>query len=676
MQVQANLTDFFSRNVTRKNPSQVILDFQSPAAIRQDIFSSSEDNNQSVIVINNNNNQHIISEGYDSPNEEEQEIAIPTEPGTAFSNWTWYKEGGLKRLKDGTLRQRYKCKSKDHTQCVAKLTEDLTTAGLRRLTVQGMHNHMYQQSQRITVPIRNKIVELYRGGSKVGQIHRAMVNDSIDPSDPQTTPTKKQVKNVVCYQNKKKIEEVYSQFIITERFEDNNHTIVVIPKEALVYLKTSRKYTMYIDGTFSMVEDKLTLTTILYEIEGIPVPVAWIIHSGKSEDDYFLALQDLKRKTDYLMEPAAIFLDYETALKKALTRTFSGVPLYGDYFHFMQANLRWLQNHQYSEHIPAATQSLQILWHSPTHMEFNSNLSLFKSIWEGTCFPYSHYFNEQWVKTITPVLWASYGRAQNVPSGDNAIESWHNRLKQLCNAKALSIGKLLVWLQEEWEYWSRILVNSHLKQDKLNQIKASRRYYKKKSLENFDPKSVQIEEVFDMEPLPAAESIPALPAPPVSAPPSPQGSQGSTVSVSAVPVAVSTPVQSPTATDALKCSSCHKLANKGCSNKMCRLCCSKIVTRCSISTHRYAKMQENDTLKKFREMINEAMSTKRILWVRYSSGRKAGQVRALRVKKWEDDISLKFLVDDMIEQDGQEHWEIDKTYKLTRIIEINWNVFE
>ena len=43
-----------------------------------------------------------------------------------------------------------------------------------------------------------------------------------------------------------------------------------------------------------------------------------------------LALQDLRRKTDNLMQPRAIFLDYEAALKKALGRVFPASQLYGD----------------------------------------------------------------------------------------------------------------------------------------------------------------------------------------------------------------------------------------------------------------------------------------------------------------------------------------------------------
>jgi hypothetical protein len=156
--------------------------------------------------------------------------------------------------------------------------------------------------------------------------------------------------------------------------DENGHEI---PRDAYPYLQVPNKHYMYIDGTFDMIERGLSLTTVLYDIDGISTPVAWIIHSNKSEEDYSLALETLRRKTKHLMRPLAIFLDFEAALKNALAKVFPGVPIYGGFFHFMQANVRWLQQHKYPQHITVAVETLSCVPSNPVEISLVRTLCEF-----------------------------------------------------------------------------------------------------------------------------------------------------------------------------------------------------------------------------------------------------------------------------------------------------------
>jgi hypothetical protein len=81
-------------------------------------------------------------------------------------------------------------------------------------------------------------------------------------------------------------------------------------------------------------------------------------------------------------------------------------------------------------------------------------------------------------------------------------------------------------------------------------------------------------------------------------------------------------------------------------------------------------------VKGYQAMVQEAIQHQRTLWVRYKSGTHRNAVRAIRPKQWLDKFRSKVLLDDMHPDEGEEHWNVDKTYYITRIIEANWNRFQ
>jgi hypothetical protein len=138
-------------------------------------------------------------------------------------------------------------------------------------------------------------------------------------------------------------------------------------------------------------------------------------------------------KTQNRFSPTVVMGDYEEALKTGTKIVFSGASYYGDSFHFLQANLRWLRQHSADKEQRAkAMNHLKILWASPTQELFKNNLELFIGIWSEINKDYLQYFQEQWVKRVKPTVWAYFPRVNaKFPSGDQISEGYHRRLKSV-----------------------------------------------------------------------------------------------------------------------------------------------------------------------------------------------------------------------------------------------------
>jgi hypothetical protein len=367
----------------------------------------------------------------------------------------------------------------------------------------------------------------------------------------------------------------------------------------------------------------------------------------------------------------------------------------------MQANVRWLNQHKYPEHIPAAVETLRILWNSRTLEEFTENLAAFKRIWQSFCFPYWHYFEHQWCDQVKSTDWAFYSRPPNMPSGDNTIEGWHNRIKHFNNQKSQSLNKILYFLSEQAEYYFRMHSSATMKADWLNQIKTAKRYHTEHtSLKNYGASSsVRIEEVTDSLELPstvpAEQQVEALTDSPNLMSSTSTDNTTATQPEALLPATTVTSLSQSTTlppnlaaalkaasahsmippTDAM-CHVCHrKSANKECTLRLCQNCCARDDRSCSVSTHRYAKLKGNDHVKDMQNLIQEAIQNNRILWVRYMSGQHSGQVRAIRPKHWVDTLHCKFVLDDMFPE-GPEQWNFNKTYIVTKILDAQWNKFQ
>jgi len=126
--------------------------------------------------------------------------------------------------------------------------------------------------------------------------------------------------------------------------------------------------------------------------------------------------------------PTIVLGDYDQAIQSAVSRVWPTTQYCGDYFHFLQANVRWFKKNT-REEATLLVKMLQVLWHSPTSSSFLSNKEDFFRYWTINNTFYARYFVGTWLKHYPPVMWMKSGRG-NAPSGDQILEGYNNRLKQ------------------------------------------------------------------------------------------------------------------------------------------------------------------------------------------------------------------------------------------------------
>lgn len=139
-------------------------------------------------------------------------------------------------------------------------------------------------------------------------------------------------------------------------------------------------------------------------------------------------------------------------------------------WHFLKANREYAKEDIAKEDIKILLRHLRILYYCPTEQDFKEKLSDFYETWKNYS-AYLEYFKRYWIKTITPLVWASYSRKCGADSGDNMLEAWHFKVKS--GAINLQYNLLLDQLQfkrpvndfvrylkKEFNYWLSIIENS------------------------------------------------------------------------------------------------------------------------------------------------------------------------------------------------------------------------
>ena len=135
------------------------------------------------------------------------------------------------------------------------------------------------------------------------------------------------------------------------------------------------------------------------------------------------------------------------------------------------------------------------LWSRPTLEEFKSELNSFITRWSIRYPPYVAYFTKTWCTRYPSALWAFYTRnGNNVPSGDQLLESWHNQFKSISIQRLKSsIDQLADDLWNEWEYqYKKIAVPEARKRRQLDYNKQQQKQQKRRTLVNYMASSVQM----------------------------------------------------------------------------------------------------------------------------------------------------------------------------------------
>ena len=175
--------------------------------------------------------------------------------------------------------------------------------------------------------------------------------------------------------------------------------------------------------------------------------------------------------------------DFEAAIKAAATQVFSAVTVLGDSFHFIHNNIKFMMKHEGKEHTKALADDLKQLYAQTTYEEFKSMLAAFRKKWSDIHPGYDAYFENTWIKRYPPAGWAFFGRGHSYPSGDQAIEAWHRRLKsKKTTSQAVRLDKFVYQLLDESTYYDRILQSPDALIPLQNEISARRNNLSKKRI--------------------------------------------------------------------------------------------------------------------------------------------------------------------------------------------------
>lgn len=164
----------------------------------------------------------------------------------------------------------------------------------------------------------------------------------------------------------------------------------------------------------------------------MPIPIGWMISDNTTAETYekFLACLSAAREGLSRFYPTVVLGDFDSALQSAVGTVWSTSQYCGDYFHFLQANTRWFKRNSVDRsNLPLLTKMLQILWHSPTTVDFVRNKDQFLRYWTLSNSFYARYFHSTWIKKFIPATWLKSSRGPN-PSGDQILEAYNNRLKR------------------------------------------------------------------------------------------------------------------------------------------------------------------------------------------------------------------------------------------------------
>jgi hypothetical protein len=213
------------------------------------------------------------------------------------------------------------------------------------------------------------------------------------------------------------------------------------------------------------------------------------------------------------MHPKEIHVDFEEALKQGCMGVFPGTPVFHDFFHFVQANVKKLGQLGMSRYGSKIAAELNTLWYKPNKEDFDKYLCEFLGKWdraEVIARTYTNYFRATWISRFSPEGWASCGRPSNSRSGmfhlfsifihdkvlmlqigSGVIEAYNRRLTGLLQDKTLVIDKMTDFLLSEDIYAHATLAAPHLNAARQKETAKSQASHAKKrrTLRHFTDRS-------------------------------------------------------------------------------------------------------------------------------------------------------------------------------------------
>jgi len=94
--------------------------------------------------------------------------------------------------------------------------------------------------------------------------------------------------------------------------------------------------------------------------------------------------QTYSRTTEFQFKPSNFLLDFEEALRNSIKNAFPSAAICADFFHFMQCNIRWLEQHGGKEYVKEMVPMLRTVFYSVSANELQNNIDLYNKILERT----------------------------------------------------------------------------------------------------------------------------------------------------------------------------------------------------------------------------------------------------------------------------------------------------
>lgn len=574
------------------------------------------------------------------------------------------KPGGAKVVHNGRLygeaavatRQTYRC---THPECKFQIVEDYYETEVVR-TPMGEHSpHPLPARPRTNPAVLDQVRDiLAKSSMSSARLHDKCVFDAIKCYGPDAeissrdVPSKKQIENIKYKLRRDElpgpnaVQNILSEHAASVRkfaLHPGVHIVIMAPGQA--ELLSAHRGDCVIDTTFDCVEGKLYLTTLLALVEGVGVPVAFYIHSGKSELDYTEFLQCVHEATQQRAAPASVLRDFDNAIRNAIKTVWPRSDNLGDLWHLLHDVAKWLNSHSLSSEVSAVIPALKALACVRSVDEFHAALKDFKIRFDYMPL-FLAYFQGQWEGRSPVHEWALFTRRVNSPSGSQQIEAWHHHVQHtvLGDEKYMKIDHFVNRLLREWAIINATLRSPQLLQAHMHRQAVARQ---RATLGAFRaaspvlPASAPVPAPAPLAP-PAALALPAPPVPSpaaVSAPaplaiadedidlPCPTNARGQKRKIIPTPVAIAAMSGKRTL-----CSCTKGTVNSACTAQVCQACCMRQPEPCAVNSHNRAKLAASP----HRAIIDAAIQAQRQqpIYIRYDGGSNPGSVRPVVPRRW------------------------------------------
>lgn len=415
------------------------------------------------------------------------------------ADYTFHKAGGAKaNTRRFVLRQVWKCASQP---CSAQWTAEVSyssEAAIVSWNSSGEHsNHDKTPPRaRVTPEMRNRVKELVMmGNAKPAQLHQQLVLEAAQRTGggeigEGEVPTRRQLETIKYRatvagmpHGRDRVANLLALYKAELRLSNLSPPRYVYMADWQVNVAGESHY-LFVDTTFDLVEDKLKLTTLLAQPLTVDmlVPLAWCIHSGMDAAEYthlFRSVVDASTSCSLKMRLSAIFTDFDLSLRNALQAVWSGIPHHGDLFHFLQAIRRWCVQHGQDAIANEAQSKARELATTRPDAAFRNKLVEFSTFWKTKSVAFWEYFEQQWLKRTSSGQWALSARAEGLPTGDQALEGYNNRLATTVfkGRTKVALDLAMKFLHEEAAYYCAIMKNkalatAHLRERELIRARA------------------------------------------------------------------------------------------------------------------------------------------------------------------------------------------------------------